>query len=161
MKKIKKKIYYYHRVDSRYNINLYQYSKYYGFKFIKDFFKSRKKILDLKKEKNQIFIKKKINFNEIKNLCRKYELNKKLFLDKEKKKEFKLNHYIHLSKIISMYLIRKQNYSILSTLLKLNDLIIYLFTNKKNKLVNFKDLKKAINLEILIINRLVYEKKIK
>ena len=62
---------------------------------------------------------------------------------------------------VSTCLTKKLNYSILSTLLKINDLIIYLFTKKDNQEINLKDLKKAINLEILIIKKLVYEKNIK
>ena len=63
--------------------------------------------------------------------------------------------------VVSTYLTKKLNYSILSTLLKINDLIVYLFTKKDNQEINLKDLKKAINLEILIIKKLVYEKNIK
>ena len=63
--------------------------------------------------------------------------------------------------VVSTYLTKKLNYSILSSLLKINDLIVYLFTKKNNQEINLKDLKKAINLEILIIKKLVYEKNIK
>jgi hypothetical protein len=161
IKKMKSNSYFYHKIDSRKNKNLYQYSKYSDIKLINDFYKSRKEILNLKHNKNYHLIKDKFSFKKIKILCRKYEINKKLFFDKKEEREYTINHYINFSKAISIYLKKKLNYSILSTLLKINDLIVYLFTKKNDQEINFKDLKKAINLEILIIKKLVYEKKIK
>ncbi len=161
VKEMKNNLYFYHNIDSRINKNLYQYSKYNGLKFINDFYQSRKKILNLKENSNYHLVKKKISLKKIKTLCRKYEINKKLFLDKKKRREYTLNHYINFSMAVSTCLTKKLNYSILSTLLKINDLIIYLFTKKDNQEINLKDLKKAINLEILIIKKLVYEKNIK
>ena len=43
--------YFYHKVDSRNFPYLYQYSKYYGLKFVRDFYKSKIKILKLKYKK--------------------------------------------------------------------------------------------------------------
>ena len=157
------KYYSYHKKDLRKEKNIYQYSKYYGRKFLKEFFFSRNFLIKkFKPYKNTLKFSKDSNIkkNKIKNLCRRFELKKKLFKNKKNKSEFLLSDYINISNLIANYLLQNMNYSILSTFLKMNDLIIYMYNKKKN-LKNNEQLKKIIFLESIIINKILYEKKIK
>ena len=127
------KYYSYHKKDLRKEKNIYQFSKYYGRKFLKDFFFSRSFLIkkfkpykDTLKFSKDSYIQK----NKIKNLCRRFELKRKLFKNKS---EFLLSDYINISNLIANYLLQNMNYSILSTFLKMNDLIIYMYNKKKKK----------------------------
>ena len=158
------KYYSYHKKDLRKEKNIYQYSKYYGRKFLKEFFFSRNYLIKkFKPYKNTLKFSKDSNIkkNKIKNLCRRFELKKKLFKNKKNKSEFLLSDYINISNLIANYLLQNMNYSILSTFLKMNDLIIYMYNKKKKNLKNNEQLKKIIFLESIIINKILYEKKIK
>lgn len=158
------KYYSYHKKDLRKEKNIYQYSKYYGRKFLKEFFFSRNFLIKkFKPYKNTLKFSKDSNIqkNKIKNLCRRFELKKKLFKNKKNKSEFLLSDYINISNLIANYLLQNMNYSILSTFLKMNDLIIYMYNKKKKNLKNNEQLKKIIFLESIIINKILYEKKIK
>ena len=158
------KYYSYHKKDLRKEKNIYQYSKYYGRKFLKEFFFSRNFLIKkFKPYKNTLKFSKDSNIqkNKIKNLCRRFELKKKLFKNKKNKSEFLLSDYINISNLIANYLLQNTNYSILSTFLKMNDLIIYMYNKKKKNLKNNEQLKKIIFLESVIINKILYEKKIK
>ena len=158
------KYYSYHKKDLRKEKNIYQYSKYYGRKFLKEFFFSRNFLIkEFKPYKNTLKFSKDSNIqkNKIKNLCRRFELKKKLFKNKKNKSEFLLSDYINISNLIANYLLQNTNYSILSTFLKMNDLIIYMYNKKKKNLKNNEQLKKIIFLESVIINKILYEKKIK
>ena len=158
------KYYSYHKKDLRKEKNIYQYSKYYGRKFLKEFFFSRNYLIKkFKPYKNTLKFSKDSNIqkNKIKNLCRRFELKKKLFKNKKNKNEFLLSDYINISNLIANYLLQNTNYSILSTFLKMNDLIIYMYNKKNKNLKNNEQLKKIIFLESIIINKILYEKKIK
>lgn len=158
------KYYSYHKKDLRKEKNIYQYSKYYGRKFLKEFFFSRNFLIKkFKPYKNTLKFSKDSNIqkNKIKNLCRRFELKKKLFKNKKNKSEFLLSDYINISNLIANYLLQNMNYSILSTFLKMNDLIIYMYNKKKKNLKNNEQLKKIIFLESIIINKILYEKKIR
>ena len=158
------KYYSYHKKDLRKEKNIYQYSKYYGRKFLKEFFFSRNFLIkEFKPYKNTLKFSKDSNIqkNKIKNLCRRFELKKKLFKNKKNKSEFLLSDYINISNLIANYLLQNTNYSILSTFLKMNDLIIYMYNKKNKNLKNNEQLKKIIFLESIIINKILYEKKIK
>ena len=158
------KYYSYHKKDLRKEKNIYQYSKYYGRKFLKEFFFSRNFLIKkFKPYKNTLKFSKDSNIqkNKIKNLCRRFELKKKLFKNKKNKSEFLLSDYINISNLIANYLLQNTNYSILSTFLKMNDLIIYMYNKKNKNLKNNEQLKKIIFLESIIINKILYEKKIK
>ena len=84
VKEMKNNLYFYHNIDSRINKNLYQYSKYNGLKFINDFYKSRKKILNLKENSNYHLVKKKISLKKIKFYAENMKLIKNYFLIKKK-----------------------------------------------------------------------------
>lgn len=155
-----KNIYYYHKTDVRKSKNLYQYSKYYGLRFIIEYFKERNKLFK-HSDKKKIFLKKNLNnIRIIKNTCRNFEIKKKLFKEKSNQKEYSLNDYMDSSYKIISYIFFKQDYSILSTLLKMNDLIIYIFNKKKEKKYLDK-LKTIIILENSIIKKIINEQKIK
>ena len=157
---MKKNIYNYHKYDLRKNRNLYQYSKYFGQRFILDYFRVRNRLLKNYNLKNFFFKKKIINDAQIKALCRKFEIKKKLFKNKMNPKEFSINDYIKTSDTIIHYILTKKNYSILSSLLKMNDLILYIHYKNKNQ-KNLEQIKKVIFLESFIIKKTINEQKIK
>ena len=74
------KYYSYHKKDLRKEKNIYQYSKYYGRKFLKEFFFSRNFLIKkFKPKKDTLKFSKGLNIhkNKIKILCRRFELKKK------------------------------------------------------------------------------------
>ena len=158
---MKNNTYWFHKFDVRKNRNHYQYSKYYGLRFIKDYFKTRNELLKNYNEKNIFLEKKIINIDKIKTLCRKFEIKKKLFKEKTTLREYSLEEYIDSSHKIISHLFFKKNYSILSTLLKMNDLIIYIYNKKKEKKKNLNKIKKIIFLENIIIKKIINEQKVK
>ena len=155
-----KNTYQYHKVDLRKNRNLYQYSRYFGLRFIKDYFKARRELLKDYEEKNFSIKKKITNFSEIKTLCRKFEIKKKLFKNKNNTREYSIDDYIISSQKIIVYLFSEKNYSILSTLLKMNDLILYMYFKNNNEKY-LKRLKRIIHCECKIIKETIYEQKIR
>lgn len=155
-----KNTYQYHKVDLRKNRNLYQYSRYFGLRFIKDYFKARRELLKDYEEKNFSIKKKITNFSEIKTLCRKFEIKKKLFKNKNNTREYSIDDYIISSQKIIVYLFSEKNYSILSTLLKMNDLILYMYFKNNNEKY-LKRLKRIIHFECKIIKETIYEQKIR
>ena len=158
---MKNNTYQFHKFDVRKNKNYYQYSKYYGLRFIKDYFKARNELLKNYNKKNLFLEKKLINTDRVKTLCRNFEINKKLFKEKTNPIEYSLEEYIDSSYKIISYLFFKKDYSILSTLLKMNDLIIYIYNKKKEKKKYLNKLKKIIFLENTIIKKVINEQKVK
>tara|TARA_B100000767_G_scaffold275508_1_gene312861 strand:- start:2970 stop:3446 length:477 start_codon:yes stop_codon:yes gene_type:complete len=154
-----KKKYIYDKCDIKKNKNLYQYSEFQGVKFLNIFLKSRKKLLKKLTKDQQHFedkYKVKLNIKKIVKLCKLFEIKKKIFIDKNEQKEFNLSDYINFSYEISIYLLNKIDYSILSTFLKINDLIA--FNYSKKKIYNNKKIIKTLLIENLIINRIIDEK---
>jgi hypothetical protein len=158
---MKNNTYLFHKTDLRKNRNHYQYSKYYGLRFIKDYFKARNELLKNYKKKNLFLEKKLIDADKIKTLCRNFEIKKKLYREKVNSREYSLEEYIDSSYQIISYLFLKKNYSILSTLLKMNDLIIYIYNKKKEKKKYLNKLKKIIFVENIIIQRIINEQQVK
>ena len=153
-------MYIYDKFDIRIKRNIYQYSKYNKKKFINSYFLSRKKFLKKYKLENKNYfsnINTKFTKRKILFICRNFELKKELYLN-NKKKPFTLRNYIKISEVISEFLIRNFDYSILSTLLKINDLIAYL-ANKKKTVIE-KQLSKIFYLEKYLIKKLINEKNI-
>ena len=154
-----KKKYIYDKCDIKKKKNLYQYSEFQGVKFLNIFFKSRKKLLKKLTKDQQYFedkYKVKLNIKKIIKLCKLFEIKKKIFIDKNEQKEFNLSDYINFSHEIAIYLLNKIDYSILSTFLKINDLIS--FNYSKKKIYNNKKIIKTLLIENLIINRIIDEK---
>jgi hypothetical protein len=154
-----KKKYFYDQYDITKNRSLYQYSKFEGKKFLDNFFLSRKKFLKkiIKFEvKFKIINEKKINKKLITTYCTSFEKKKKIYLDVTQKKEFSFSNYVSLSYKISNYLLKNVDYSMLSTFLKINDLIIYQYSKKK--VYNNNELFSALMAENLILKKLINEK---
>ena len=158
---MKNNTYQFHKFDVRKNKNYYQYSKYYGLRFIKDYFKTRNEFLKNCNRKDNFLEKKLISTDSIKILCRKFEIKKKLFKERMNLREYSLDEYIDSSHKIISYLFFKKDYSILSTLLKINDLIIYIYNKKDKKKKYLNKLKKIIFLENTIIKKVINEQKVK
>ena len=154
-----KKKYIYDKCDIKKNKNLYQYSEFQGVKFLNIFLKSLKKLLKKLTKDQQHFedkYKVKLSIKKIVKLCKLFEIKKKIFIDKNEQKEFNLSDYINFSYEIAIYLLNKIDYSILSTFLKINDLISFNYSKKKN--YNNKKIIKSLLIENLIISRIIDEK---
>ena len=153
---MKKNIYKYDKLDPKKNRSLYQYSNFHGKKFFNFYYFSRKKIIKSlsKIELNEKY--KNLSKKKILNLCREFEIKKRIYFDKNKKKEFSLSAYIIFSKQISGQLKKKMDFSILSTYLKINDYIS--FCCKKKNIKANKDIYKIFQDEINLTKRIINDK---
>lgn len=147
-------MYKYDLFDPQKNKTLYQYSNFEGKKFIKNFFISRKKFTKILKKTNLNQEYNLLKKKKIYQLCRSFEINKRIYFDKNKKKEYELRDYIRLSNQIFFYLNKKIDYSILSTLLKINDYISFCCDKKKIDL----EIKKVFQNELIIVKRVINAK---
>ena len=151
---MKKKIYIYDQFDPKKNRFLYQYSNFYGKKFLDHYFFSRKKFtskISKIKKNNKI---KKLSKKKIFNLCRDFEVKKRIYLEPNKKKQISLSEYVILSNQILNFLKKKMDYSILSTYLKINDFISFCYKKRKSKKINRK-INKIFQDEIELTKKLI------
>jgi len=154
-----KKKYIYDQYDQAKNRSLYQYSPFHGKKFLNNFFSSRNKLLKkVSENKSNIEKNDEIKFSKKKIIryCKSFEIKKKIYFDKKQKNEFNLSDYVSLSYKISSYLLNKIDYSMLSTFLKINDLIAYNYRRKK--IYNNEKLFRTLVTENLIIKKIIDEK---
>ena len=153
---MKKNIYKYNKFDPKKNRSLYQYSSFHGKKFFNYYYFSREKIIKnlpkIELSKNYKILSKK----KILNLCREFEVKKRIYFDKSKKKEFSLSAYVIFSKQISIQLKKKMDFSIFSTYLKINDYISFCY--KKKNIKTNKDIYKIFQDEINLTKKIIYEK---
>ena len=154
---MKKNIYIYDQFDPKKNRFLYQYSNFYGKKFLASYFFSRRKFTKSihATKKNDKY--KKLNKKKISNLCRDFEVKKRIYLDENKKKQINLSEYVILSNQISNFLKKKIDYSILSTYLKINDYISFCYKKRKSKKIN-REMNKIFHDEIKLIKKLINAK---
>ncbi len=153
---MKKNKYKYDKFDPKKNRSLYQYSNFHGKKFFSYYSYSRKKFI---KNLSKIEFNKKyksLNKNKILKLCREFEVKKRIYFDKNRKKEFSLSAYVIFSNQISNHLKKKIDFSILSTYLKINDYISFCY-KKKNIKAN-KDIYKIFQDEISLTKKIIYDK---
>ena len=154
---MRKNIYIFDQFDPKKNRFLYQYSNFYGKKFLGYYFSSRRKftsnISEIKKNDKY----KKLSKKKIFNFCRDFEVKKRIYLGENKNKQISLSEYVTLSNQIFNFLKKKMDYSILSTYLKINDYISFCYKKRKSKKIN-REINKIFQDEIELTKKLIDDK---